>query len=48
MFKFLTIEEKLRAEIAENKKLKEQQQILEDAVLELAQIISEKVLEEEE
>ncbi len=43
MFKKLTVEEQLRNSEAENAKLLQKQAELEDAVLELGQIISEEV-----
>ena len=48
MFKKLTIKEQLKNERVEKRKLLEKQQILEEAFLELAQIASEIVIQEEE
>lgn len=47
MFKKLTLKEQLKAERAEKMKILQNQQVLEDAVLELAQIVSNNVTEEE-
>ena len=48
MFKKLTIKEQLKNERVEKHKLLEKQQILENALLELAQIASTIVTQEEE
>lgn len=47
MFKKLTLKEQLKAERAEKMKILQNQQVLEDAVLELAQIVSNNVTEED-
>jgi hypothetical protein len=47
MFKKLTLKEQLKAERAEKMKLLQEHRVLEDAVLELAQIVSNKVAEEQ-
>lgn len=47
MFKKLTLKEQLKAERAEKMKILQHQKVLEDAVLELAQIVSNNVTEEE-
>lgn len=47
MFKRLTLKEQLKAERSERVKVLQNQKILENAVLELAQIVSAKVMEEE-
>lgn len=47
MFKRLTLEDKLKAERAEKMELLRSQAQLEEAVLELAQIVSQTVMEEE-
>ena len=47
MFKKLTLEDKLKAERAEKMDLLRNQEQLEEAVFELAQIISQTVMEEE-
>ena len=48
MFKLLTIRERLRIEQSKNKVLMLKNQTLEEAVLELAQIISDTKLEEQD
>ena len=47
MFKKLTLKEQLKAERAEKMKILQHQKVLENAVLELAQIVSNNVTEEE-
>lgn len=47
MFKKLTLKDQLKTERAEKKKLLQEHRVLENAVLELAQIVSNKVLEEQ-
>jgi len=47
MFKRLTLKEQLKAERSERVKVLQNQKILENAVLELAQVVSAKVMEEE-
>jgi len=47
MFKKLTLKEQLKAERAEKMKLLQEHRVLENAVLELAQIVSNKVVEEQ-
>lgn len=46
MFKKLTLREQLKTDRAEKTKILQHQKVLEDAVLELAQIVSRKVAEE--